>query len=100
MEIGAIAAKNQVGKEEMRVKLKLFGTCLMTALIYGMEAWGNIRLVEMREIEKIQGKALKKIFQLQLSNSLYWYHNGNRNMASRAKTPICYNGALSQHKKQ
>ena len=100
MEIGAIAAKNQVGKEEMRVKLKLFDTCLMTALIYGMEAWGNIRLVEMREIEKIQGKALKKIFQLQLSNSLYWYHNGNRNMASRAKTPICYNGALSQHKKQ
>ena len=62
MEIGAIAAKNQVGKEEMRVKLKLFDTCLMTALIYGMEAWGNIRLVEMREIEKIQGKALKKIF--------------------------------------
>ena len=54
MEIGAIAAKNQVGKEEMRVKLKLFDTCLMTALIYGMEAWGNIRLVEMREIEKIQ----------------------------------------------
>ena len=62
MEIGAIAAKNQVGKEEMRVKLKLFDTCLMTALIYGMEAWGNIRLVEMREIEKIQGKALKRYF--------------------------------------
>ena len=61
-EIDAIGAKNQVGKEEIRVKLKLFDTCLMTALTYGMEAWANIRSVEMWEIEKIQGKALKRIF--------------------------------------
>ena len=56
--------KNQVGKEEIRVKLKLFDTCLMTALTYGMEAWADIRSAEMREIEKIQGKKLKRIFQL------------------------------------
>ena len=36
------------------VKLTLFGTCLMTALTFGMGAWANIRSVEMREIEKIQ----------------------------------------------
>ena len=35
-EADAIGAKNQVGKEEIRVKLKLFDTCLMTALAYGM----------------------------------------------------------------
>ena len=64
MEIDAIGPKNQVGKEEIRVKLKLFDTFLMTALIYGMGAWANIRSMEMREIEKIQGKALKRIFQL------------------------------------
>ena len=62
-EIDAVGAKNQVGKEEIRVKPKLFDTCLMTSLTYGMEAWTNIRSVEMREVE-------------------------NRNMASRAKNPI------------
>ena len=36
----------------------------MSALTYGMEAWVNIRSVEMRQIEKIQGKALKGIIQL------------------------------------
>ena len=41
----------------------------MTALTYGMEAWANIRSVEMREIEKIQGKALKRIFQLPVSTT-------------------------------
>ena len=66
-EIDAMWAKNQVGKEEIKVKLKLFETCLMTALTYGLEAWANIRSVEMKEIEKLQGKALKKIFQLPLS---------------------------------
>ena len=40
-EICAIGAKTQVGKEEVRVKLKLFETCLMPALLYGMEAWKN-----------------------------------------------------------
>ena len=63
-EIDAIGTKNQVGKEETRIKLKLFDTCLMTALTYGIEAWANIRTVEMREIEKIQEKTLNTIFQL------------------------------------
>ena len=36
-EIDAIGAKNQVRKEEVRVKLKLFDNCLMTALTYGMK---------------------------------------------------------------
>ena len=33
--------KTQLGKEEVRVKLKLFETCLMSALLHGMEAWKN-----------------------------------------------------------
>ena len=51
--MNGIGAKNLLRKEEIRVMLKLFDTCLMTALTYGMEAWGNIRSVEMREIEKM-----------------------------------------------
>ena len=44
-EIDAIGAKNQVGKKEISIKLKLFDTCLMAALTYGMEARANIRSV-------------------------------------------------------
>ena len=57
-------AKNRAGKEDIRVKLKLFDTCLMTALTYEMEAWVNIRSVEIKDIQKMQSKALKRIFQL------------------------------------
>ena len=41
----------------------------MTALTYGIEAWANIRTVEMTEIEKIQGKTLKTIFQFPVSTT-------------------------------
>ena len=63
-EISAIGAKHQVEKEEIRVKLKLCKTCLMPALLYGLEAWGKIDKDEMNEIEEIQGRALKRIFDL------------------------------------
>ena len=41
-EISAIGAKTQVGKEEVRVKLKLFQACLLPALLYGMDAWKKL----------------------------------------------------------
>ena len=46
-EISAIGAKTQVGKEEVRVKLKLFETCLMPALLYGMEVWERLPKAEI-----------------------------------------------------
>ena len=61
IEICAIGAKTQVGKEEVRVKLKLFETCLMPALLCGMEAWKKLSKAE------IQGKALKRIFSLPIT---------------------------------
>ena len=39
--------KNQVGKEDIKIKLRLFETCLMTTLTYRMKPW------EMREKQKI-----------------------------------------------
>ena len=66
-EISAIGAKTQVGKEEVRVKLKLFETCLMPALLYGMEAWKKLSKAEIQNLEKIQGKALKRIFSLPIT---------------------------------
>ena len=64
-EISAIGAKIQVGK--VRVKLKLFETCLMPALLYGMEAWKKLSKAEIQNLEKIQGKALKRIFSLPIT---------------------------------
>ena len=68
-EISAIGAKHQVGKEEIRVKLKLYETYLMPTLLYGLEAWEKIDKDEMNEIEKIQGTSLKRIFNLPVSTS-------------------------------
>ena len=39
----------------------------MTALLYKLEAWGKIDKDEMNEIEKIQGRVLKRIFNLPIS---------------------------------
>ena len=66
-EISTIGAKTQVGKEEVRVKLKLFETCLMPALLYGMEAGKKLSKAEIQNVEKIQGKALKMIFSLPIT---------------------------------
>ena len=66
-EICAIGAKTQVGKDKVRVKLKLFETRLMPALLYGMEAWKKLSKAEIRHLEKIQGKALKMIFSLPIT---------------------------------
>ena len=41
----------------------------MPALLYGLEAWGKIHQDEMNEIEKIQGRASKRIFNLPISTS-------------------------------
>ena len=41
----------------------------MPVLLYGLEAWGKIDKDEMNEIEKIQGRALKRIFNLPISTS-------------------------------
>ena len=40
-EISVIRAKHQVGEEEIRVKLKLYQICLMSALLYGLASWGK-----------------------------------------------------------
>ena len=48
----------------MKVKIKLFETCLMPAIIYGLEVWGRITATEMKKISKIQVSALKQILHL------------------------------------
>ena len=63
-EVNGISSKQNVGQEEIRVKIKLFETCLILAILYGFKAWGKILKSEMQAIEKIQNQSLKKILQL------------------------------------
>ena len=63
-EIKAIGSKSRVGPAEMKVKIKLFETCLMPAIIYGLEVWGRITAKEMKEISKVQVSALRQILLL------------------------------------
>ena len=53
-EICAKGAKSQAEKEEGRVKLKLFETRLLPALLYGMEAWKRLSKTEVQDLEKIK----------------------------------------------
>ena len=93
-KIDAIGAKNQVGKEEIRVKLKVFDTCLMTALTWN----GSMRKYKISGNEgkrENTRKGTKKDISTSSFNNLHWYRNRDRNMASRAKNLICYNNAIS-----
>ena len=117
-EICAIGAKTQVGKEEVRVKLKLFEICLVPALLYGMEAWKKFSKAEIQQLEKIQGKALKRIFSLPITTpyiglvietgvwpaeqrinyrSLMLYHNITNNSKDRLVTQIVQEQRVLNH---
>ena len=68
-EINAIEAKRQVGKQKIRVKLKLFETCLL----HNNTTWscilGKILKRKMTAGERIQSKALKQLLQVRISSS-------------------------------
>ena len=52
------------GKEKIRVKLKIYETCLMPALLHELEVWGKVGKDGMNEIKKVQGRVLRTIFNL------------------------------------
>ena len=67
-EICKIGAKAKLGKAEVIVKLKLFETWLMPAQLTCM-GWNPRKLLktEIQHPEKIQGEALKGIFNLPIA---------------------------------
>ena len=48
-EINGISSKHNVGQEEIRVKIKLFETCLIPAILYGFKAWGKYPKVRRKQ---------------------------------------------------
>ena len=63
-EINGISSKQNVGQEKIKVKIKLFETRLLPAILHRFEAWRKISKSEMQAIEEIQNQSLKKILQL------------------------------------
>ena len=68
-EVNGISSKQNVGQEEIKVKIKLLETCLTPAILYGFEAWGKIFKSEMQAMDKLQNQSLKKILQLPAKTS-------------------------------
>ena len=84
-EINGISSKQNVGQEEIKVKIKLFETCLVTAILYGFEACGKISKSEMQAIEKNAKSVIKENITATSNNTLNWTANGDRYMASKGE---------------
>ena len=94
-EINGISSKQNVGEEEIRVKIELFETCLAPAILYGFEAsmaLGQNTKVRWKQQKKIQNQSLKKTLQLPVTTGFYnTFHqiaNGDRYMASKGENRI------------
>lgn len=94
MHIDAIRVKNEVEKEDIRVKLKLFEGCQMSNDIWN-ENMVIYKTSGDERNRKDTRKSTKKDISTSTFNKLYCYHNENRNIASRVKDPICYDDTLS-----
>ena len=56
------------------MQLKYFEACFMPALIYRIEVWGCIKKDEMKKIERIQGRTLKRTSKLSVSTGTSQYY--------------------------
>ena len=71
------------------MQLKLFEACFMPALILGIETRGCLKKEEIKEMERIQGKALNEYL------NYHWDIDRNRNMVCRTESAICNIDAVS-----
>ena len=56
-----IGARTERGKAAVTLKLKLFDTCLMSALMYEMEVWKKLSKAEIRQLKKFKVKPKKNV---------------------------------------
>ena len=63
-EIIRVGSRSQVGGESLRVRLELYEKCLVPVLTYGLTAMGNITIAEVKKLEQMQGRCLKRMLEL------------------------------------
>ena len=63
--------ESNVGKEALRVKLHLYSSTIVPAILNNLETWEGITCSEYQELEKIQSECLKKILHVPTSSPYY-----------------------------
>ena len=66
-EIRAMGSVKEVGSEFLRVRLILFEKCWVPAVTHGLHAWSLLTDKDIADIEKLQGKYLKRICEVPIS---------------------------------
>ena len=62
--IRSIANSSNVGSKFLAVRLELYESCFIHSLLHGMEAWHEHSKTEIKNLEKIQSKALCQLLHL------------------------------------
>ena len=70
-EIKKYGDVNKVGEIAIEVRLKIYEMVVVPTLYANIETWSHIKEAERNELEKIQGKILKGMFNLPQSTP-YW----------------------------
>ena len=67
MALKSIASYNNVGPKFLLVRLQLYESCTVQSLLHGIEAWNQQTKKELKNLEKIQAKALCQILEVPIS---------------------------------
>ena len=62
---------NKVGEMALEVRFKIYETIVVPTIFSNIETWGVIKEEEMEELEKIQGKIIRRMTG-QMSTTPYW----------------------------
>ena len=67
MALKSIASFNNVGSKFLLVRLQLYESCTLKSMLHGIEAWNHQTKKELKNLEKIQAKALCQILEVPIS---------------------------------
>ena len=67
MALKSIASYNNVGPKFLLVRLQLYESCTLKSMLHGIEAWNHQTKRELKNLEKIQAKALCQILEVPIS---------------------------------
>ena len=70
-EIQISGSWNRVGQADAQIQLMLYKKIVVPTLLYNMETASNMKKGEYERLEKMQGKALRRICEL-LASTPYW----------------------------
>ena len=91
-EVNGILSKQNVGQEEIRVKIIL----ILPAILYGFEAWEKTLKVRCKQ-QKNAKSVIKENTTATSHKTFHWIANGNWYMASKAENRILNSDVNQQY---